>query len=377
MDRLLRDVMNTRTTQPIEHPDAEQLAAWAEGTIYGAAAEGIESHLADCERCQAVIAAFVATEPTPALAPVASVAPAPIESSPAAPHVVRRTPYVLWAGLAAASILVYFAWPKPPQVAAPEVSVARNEPLPSPTAAQVPVQTQVIGPAPKQVASVRSPAEVRPSPAAKLTEQLSKPAPQAGAAAPPPAAVAPPPPPVPPPIVHDSARALPPGAPPPTTTLTANAAAEANTVSFITPLPGGGVEFGPTDPVASVTLAPTRQGVAASRPNPLKAIRWRVLLSGLVEKTIDGGATWSRIVLDPALAITSGASPSNVVCWLVGKRGAVLRSTDGGTTFVRLKAPDSADLVSIDALDARTATVATSDGRRLTTTDGGQSWQRE
>src|SRR5688572_611726 len=59
VDRLLKDAMKTRMTQPIDCPDAEQLAAWADGAIYGADAEGIESHLADCERCQVVLAAFV------------------------------------------------------------------------------------------------------------------------------------------------------------------------------------------------------------------------------------------------------------------------------------------------------------------------------
>jgi hypothetical protein len=161
---------------------------------------------------------------------------------------------------------------------------------------------------------------------------------------------------------------------------------DSTTMSYLVRLPDGGVEFGPTDAVASVTLTPTRQGQAGGggggrasggRANPLKAIRWRVMLSGIVEKTIDGGANWKRIVLDSGTAITTGASPSDVVCWLVGKAGAVLKSTDGGTTFVRMTAPVAADLVSIDAADARVATVSTSDGRRLTTTDGGQTWQRE
>ena len=162
-----------------------------------------------------------------------------------------------------------------------------------------------------------------------------------------------------------------------TVTLQTASRSDAGTLSYLQPLPGGGVEFGPTDAVADVTLTPTRQGVAGGRPNPLKAIRWRVMLSGLVEKTMDGGATWKRIVIDPAVSITTGASPSTVVCWLVGKAGTVLRSTDGGATFVRVTAPVSADLVSINAADALVATVATSDGRRLTTTDGGQTWQKE
>jgi photosystem II stability/assembly factor-like uncharacterized protein len=154
-----------------------------------------------------------------------------------------------------------------------------------------------------------------------------------------------------------------------------SARSDRNALSFITPLPDGGVEFGPTtDPVADVTLTPTRQGEASR--SPLKNIRWRVMLSGIVQKTIDGGTTWTRIVLDPAVVVTTGASPSAAVCWLVGKAGAVLRSTDGGATFTRVAAPVPADLVSITATDARTATVSTADGRHLTTSDGGQTWRQ-
>jgi len=385
VDRLLKDAMKTRMTPPVNCPDAEQLAAWADGTIYGAAALGLESHLADCERCQAVLAAFVATEPVPASASVtpigtpASVDTPPVRTSPRP----ARMPYV-WLGAAAASLLLWLAWPKPPQVTPPVESIARSETAPSAAdaiatqqspVAPTPVQTPVIGPAPRQTAEASKQAQTL----AKTTQPLQAAEPStkpvaaggagrggasggaAGAAAVPP----------------DMIQTLPRTKPDAVMTQTASRADTGNTLSFLMPLPGGGVEFGPTDAVADVTLTPTRQGVAASRANPLKAIRWRVMLSGLVEKTIDGGANWKRIVLDPAIGITTGAAPSDVVCWLAGKAGAVMKSTDGGTTFVKVTAPVASDLVSITASDARTATVVTSDGRRLTTTDGGQNWQRE
>ena len=372
MDRLLNDAMKTRMTKPVNCPDAEQLAAWADGSIYGAAAEGIESHLADCDRCQAVIAAFVTSEPEVASAPVA---PIP-DIAPGTPHVTipaRRTPYVLWAGAAAAaSLVMYFAWPKPAPapVEVQSGTVARSEASPTPQAT-IQATPQASGAAPKatQTLTKAAPTEVRTLDSAKgqqqrAVDQTTRPA-QTVAAVPPPA---PPPPAI---VTADTTRSAPPaGAAPIPGGL---AAAESSTVSFLMALPNGGVEFGPTDPVASVTLTQTQQGAGAARANPLKAIRWRVL-AGLVEKTIDGGATWSRIVLDPALSITSGASPSNVVCWLIGKRGTVLRSTDGGVTFTKVTPPATVDLVGINASDARNATVSTSDGRRLTTTDGGVTW---
>jgi len=373
VDRLLKDAMTMRRTQPGECPDAEKLAAWAEGTIYGADAEPIEAHVADCQRCQSVIAAFVATEPAPAMA-----------DTPAPSHVVpfpQRSPAVRWVpiaiGAAAASFLLWMAWPKSPAIAPPTTSMARTEPSPAPVRRE-PAPTPEIGPAPKTDLTAAKQIQSRTTPTTRTAEQVSKPvaATPAPAAVVPPAASAVPPPVAAAPLPADMVRTQPP-------TVSQNAGAtlqtltradsNANTLSFIMKLPDGGVEFGPTDPVATVTLTPTRQGEAPR--SPLRNIRWRVMLSGLVEKTMDGGATWSRIVLDPAIKITSGASPSTVVCWLVGKSGAVLRSTDGGQTFVKVTAPDPSDLIAITANDARTATVSTSDGRRLTTVDGGQTWK--
>jgi photosystem II stability/assembly factor-like uncharacterized protein len=53
----------------------------------------------------------------------------------------------------------------------------------------------------------------------------------------------------------------------------------------------------------------------------------------------------------------------------------VLLSVDG-TTWQARSFPETADLVAVQAADARTATVTTSDGRRFSTTDGGATWSR-
>ena len=45
------------------HLDAETLAAWAEDRLSAAERDALEAHAADCERCQALLAAMVRTEP--------------------------------------------------------------------------------------------------------------------------------------------------------------------------------------------------------------------------------------------------------------------------------------------------------------------------
>ena len=380
MDRLLNDIMKSRGSDPNgECPDAEQLAAWADGTIYGADADRIEAHLADCARCQAVLATFVATDPV--AEPAGVVETEPTEAAPVVVPFTPRPSPARWAiplivGAAAASLILYVAWPKPPAIVAPTTTVARvapagDAPVTGTAIAPTPARTPVIGPAPKANANTKAASEPTMKPAAMA------PPPQTASAPPPVVSLTPTP--IasasPTPVAASTADMVVARmtATPPTSTTLVQTVSRGNTLSFITKLPEGGVEFGPTEPVAEVTLTPTRQGEAPR--NPLKKIRWRVMLSGIVEKTIDGGTTWTRIVLDSGVAITSGASPSTTVCWLVGKAGAVLRSTDGGATFARVAAPTAVDLVSVIATDARTAMVSTADGRQLSTTDGGQTWR--
>ena len=47
-----------------------------------------------------------------------------------------------------------------------------------------------------------------------------------------------------------------------------------------------------------------------------------------------------------------------------------------GRSWKRVAFPETIGLTSISAVDDKTATVTTSDGRRFTTTDGGSAWTR-
>ena len=69
------------------------------------------------------------------------------------------------------------------------------------------------------------------------------------------------------------------------------------------------------------------------------------------------------------------AAPSASVLWLIGRAGVVLLTTDG-VNFTRVDLPQAVDLAGITAIDARTATITTVDGRRFQTADGGRSWRQ-
>ena len=104
-----------------------------------------------------------------------------------------------------------------------------------------------------------------------------------------------------------------------------------------------------------------------------RSIRWRI--QGVtVERTTDGGATWTRQTSATA-PLTAGAAPSADICWIVGRSGIVLRTIDGGASWQAIAGPDRADLTQVAATGPSTATVTTSDARRFTTDNAGASWR--
>jgi hypothetical protein len=139
---------------------------------------------------------------------------------------------------------------------------------------------------------------------------------------------------------------------------------------------GGGAAAGAAGGVAQRTAdgffspVPVRWRLRGGSPAPPVSVV-------LLERSKDAGVTWESVPLPAQTTMLSGGSaPTNTVCWLVGKAGTVLLSTDG-TTFRQVAKPVDADLVSVRATDARSATVRTADGREFTTADGGITWFRK
>jgi len=100
--------------------------------------------------------------------------------------------------------------------------------------------------------------------------------------------------------------------------------------------------------------------------------QWQIMPDGMVQRSIDGGATWTQSTR-ASVAPTAGASPSPLVCWLVGPQGLVLLTTDG-TSWKRLAFPEAIALTRVQASDEKTATVTAANGRTFSTTDGGVTW---
>ena len=129
-----------------------------------------------------------------------------------------------------------------------------------------------------------------------------------------------------------------------------------------------------------MTLAPPETAIAqgapmvtVSTPNPL--VRWRVTPAGNIERTNDGGGSWSFQHDTGGTELGAGAAPSMLTCWLVGRGGAVFVTTDG-SSWTRVGKPTDDDLAAIEATDGQSATVTAVSGQQFSTTDSGLSWDR-
>ena len=109
---------------------------------------------------------------------------------------------------------------------------------------------------------------------------------------------------------------------------------------------------------------------------PDNSARWRVVQGRIVQGSSDAGATWTNQFNGAdGVELTTGAAVSPTVCWFAGRAGVVILTTDG-RQWRPMTLPERADLVSIVATDARSATVTAADGRVFATTDGGRTWTR-
>ncbi|MCC7241688.1 MAG: hypothetical protein IT180_07160 [Acidobacteria bacterium] len=340
--------------------DAETLAAWAEGGLDEAALAAAEFHGAGCARCQALMATIVSTAPETAVAG----------------SLWERLGFRWLVPLtaAAAAVLLWIVVPAP----APEQPASTRTASEATSGSAIPVDRDLPPSATERSVAPPPPAAPPPSSATPAEEGATA-VRQADAAAnaPAPEREAP--------VAPDTRQQLAKQAAPPSVDALNETESREERVA---------AELGaPAAPAAAAPAAPPvggapAQGRAVGAPGTVTAdraaprvvsgdpaVQWRLSGIGVVERSTDGGASWERLPTGVAEALTAGAAPSATVCWLVGRDGLVLVSTDG-RTWQRASAPANDNLVAIDAVDTRSATVRTASGTRFRTADGGASWAR-
>jgi hypothetical protein len=373
MERLLRDALQARPDAPEDACiDAELLAAWADDGLNSRERVAVDAHVADCARCQLLVATMVRTMPLDAAT----------ETMPE-----RRSgrswwklPAVEWLAPLAAAAAALVIWMAVPSRAPMQVSdqgavavdqAAPTNPLSAPPSARPadagadtrlasPTRTREAQPESQNSASTSAQPSADPSTLQKAAAPREAPERSADAGG-------------------DALSGSVPSpnqiAPPAVAAPAASPAVPAAGSPAATPSPALSAASGRLETFASERrLANANQletVVVSSNPST----RFGLLRGGGVQRSADGGATWREEVTGARDTLTAGASPSPSVCWLVGPSGIVLLSTDGHS-WRRLAFPEAVDLRSVTATDSDNATVNTADGRAFVTADGGRSWER-
>jgi hypothetical protein len=374
MDRLLHRALQPEpgaaaTPQCV---DPETLAAWADGSLSAEALARAEHHAAGCGRCQAMLAAMARTVPEITIPPRWQV----LSARWLVPFAAAAIILAVWVSVdrqrsetaaVRSGPAVAAAPPAPeltnaPSLRSPDVNPPESDGLAAYTgrppirgiqekeSRESAARSRVV--VPKQEAKSTDPSR-------QYSDALGSP--------PPPAPSAPAP----------SPRALPDSGKPAPVLET--------------------IQATPTAPAAaspSVAAREAAQLPATDIISPEPAFRWRLLTPATIQRSTDGGATWTTQAmrfagqsllpqgrngatasLAATITLTAGSAAARDVCWLAGAGGVVLLSTDG-TTWQRRPFPVPVNLTGVRAVDARTAIVTTEDGRQFSTADGGATWSK-
>lgn len=377
-DRTIESLLRRRDIAPPQPTDqcvdAESLAAWMDGGLSLEAQAAVEQHAAGCARCQALLASMARTA-------------SDIEERP-----WWRTATAKWLVPVAAIATALVVWvtvgrePVPSNVqqpasfeaaqpaSAPPPAATPTAPLSEPmTSRQVAAGASTDNASTERAKGASAETRSRQERDKKLdrrqdaTDALR---PQGQMMAESPARSSPPPPapvasPAPAPATAQPANAVP-------------AEAKPAPVAGLADSAAGSREVAAQQRAAGFANAVT--GVEVQSPDP--SYRWRILSPSGIQRSTDGGVTWS--IVDPLRAapraagtttnlLIAGSSPSRDVCWIVGRAGTVLLSTDGAT-WQRRPFPENVDLTGVGASSATNAVVTAVDGRRFVTIDAGATW---
>jgi hypothetical protein len=119
-------------------------------------------------------------------------------------------------------------------------------------------------------------------------------------------------------------------------------------------------------------LQPVRNPLSVSSPNG--AVVWRLLPSGIIQRSADAGANWTVQKTATVADLLAGSAVSEKTCWMVGRGGTILLTTDGGNHWMKVSSPTTDDITTVFAVDAQQATITAAKNNSYKTTDGGITW---
>jgi hypothetical protein len=420
LDAILRRAMRSQPGPATpECADTESLAAYNDRSLPAGERERLETHFADCARCQVLLADIARADESARVA----------KSAGAVPW-YRRWRVAIPALAVAAAILIFVSIRRPANVAPPNdqiVAMAQHEapatnlaakqpllPAPAPAAApSAPVSVAAAAPS-NEIAMNELKAEaapraqaMRPSAPRALNGGveafgagglMARGAPAAKVEAQPPAAVTPKS------FAEQAssadsmsreaaAAAAPPAAPssamaPRVGEMVEAPAAATNTRAFgslgagtggiVAATRAGGAVGAGAGAVAGAAVAASPSYAPASATlvtisAPDQSVSWIAGKNGMIlRREADGSAHPQHS--GASTDLVAGAAPSATVCWIAGRSGTIVRTTDGGEHWTLIVGPTTDNLTAVTASDANDATITTAAGRSFATSDGGASW---
>jgi len=109
--------------------------------------------------------------------------------------------------------------------------------------------------------------------------------------------------------------------------------------------------------------------------SPEGEVMWRLLPSGIVQRSADAGATWTLQKTGVVADLLAGSAPSAQTCWVVGRAGTILLTTDSGNRWMKVPSPTTEDITAVAAVVAQEATITTATNKSYKTTNAGITWQ--
>jgi len=108
--------------------------------------------------------------------------------------------------------------------------------------------------------------------------------------------------------------------------------------------------------------------------------RWTISVDGSLERSLDAGKTWQKITVDDHAAFRAVSALAPDV-WAGAAGGVLYHSVDAGEHWTRIKpavngSSLTADIVSLEFTDPQHGKLTTANSETWTTTDAGQTWQK-
>lgn len=109
--------------------------------------------------------------------------------------------------------------------------------------------------------------------------------------------------------------------------------------------------------------------------------RWTLSAGGALQRSFDSGKTWQTIPVASNVVFRALAANDSEI-WVGGAAGALYHSSDAGQHWTRITPVAagkflSADIVTVEFSDAQHGKLSTANRETWTTSDAGETWQRQ